>query len=128
MKFRYSILYVEDVAATLSFYNQAFGFETGFVHDSVDYGELLTGDTKLCFSAKDLMRSLGKTPGDAKAQTPTFELAFETEDVPAALDRAVKAGATLVMQATEMEWGQTISYVSDPNGFMIEICSPVQEG
>lgn len=127
MHFRYSILYVDNVSDTLAFYSKAFGFQTGFQHESGDYGELLTGDTKLCFSAKSLMRSLGKTPADADPKQPTFELAFETDDVPAALERAVKAGATLVMKANDMEWGQTISYVTDPNGFMIEICSPLAD-
>lgn len=43
MRFRYSILYVDDVPATLAFYKEAFGFETGFLHEGKDYGELVTG-------------------------------------------------------------------------------------
>jgi uncharacterized glyoxalase superfamily protein PhnB len=72
------------------------------------------------------MQNLGKTPAAPKADAPTFELAFEAEDVPAALARALKAGASLVQEARTEPWGQTTSYVSDPNGYLIEICSAMQ--
>lgn len=126
MIFRYTILYVDDVPASLDFYARAFGLEPGFLHDGGDYGELATGETKLAFSSRALMRQLGKSPAAAEAARPVFELAFETEDVAAALDRAVSAGAALVQDAREEPWGQTTSYVSDPDGYLVEICSPVQ--
>lgn len=126
MIYRYTILYVDNVPAALDFYNRAFGFEIGFLHEAEDYGELITGDTKLAFSSKALMTELGKNPGDANPKSPTFELAFEVEDVTAARDQAVAAGATLVEDVTEKPWGQTISYVSDPQGYLIEICSSIQ--
>ena len=125
MKLRYTILYVEDVAATLSFYEAAFGLSRSFLHESGDYGELATGDTRLAFSSRALMRQLGKSPGEARADSPVMEIAFETDDVAAALSRAVAAGASLVQDVTEMPWGQTVSYVTDPNHFLVEICSPV---
>ena len=125
MRFRYSILYVDDVPATLAFYKEAFGFETGFLHEGKDYGELVTGDTKLAFSAKSLMREIGKTPSDADPKAPSFELAFETESVAEDFARAVAAEAVPVQAPAEMPWGQVISYVSDPNGFLIEICAPI---
>ena len=55
-----------------------------------------------------------------------FEIAFETDDVAAAFDRAVAAGAKPVQSVRDEPWGQTTSYVSDPNGYLVEICSPVQ--
>lgn len=125
MRFRYSILYVDDVPATLAFYKEAFGFETGFLHEGKDYGELVTGDTKLAFSAKTLMREIGKSPSDADPKAPSFELAFETETVAKDFARAVAVGAAPIQEPTEMPWGQVISYVSDPNGFLIEICAPI---
>lgn len=125
MMFRYAILYVDDVAATLDFYQAAFGLERGLLHEGGDYGELVTGATRLAFSATALMRQLGKSPAKADPRAPTFELAFETEDVPAALSTALAAGATLVQDAREESWGQTTAYVSDPNGYLVEICSAV---
>jgi len=56
MKFGYTIVYVESVSETLTFYKEAFGFETRFLHESGQYGELETGETTLAFSS----HSLGK--------------------------------------------------------------------
>lgn len=71
MKFRYTILYVEDVARSLEFYERAFGLETGFLHESGAYGELATGGTRLAFSSRALMTQLGKAPARAVSQAPS---------------------------------------------------------
>ncbi len=126
MFFRYTILYVDDVTASIDFYQRAFGFKKTFIHESGDYGELATGETKLAFSSTSLMRQLGKNPGKPDRQTPSFEIAFETDDVRSALNRAVAAGAELIQEVRDEPWGQTTSYVYDPNGYLVEICSPVQ--
>ncbi len=126
MIFRYTILYVDDVAASLDFYEQAFGMRRQFLHESGDFGELATGETRLAFSSKALMRQLGKEPGMPDPKRPVFEIAFETDDVGKALAQAVSAGANLVQDVREEPWGQTTSYVSDPDGYLVEICSPVQ--
>ncbi|MEJ6403810.1 VOC family protein [Yoonia sp. 2307UL14-13] len=126
MIFRYTILYVADVPAALEFYQKAFGLDLLFLHEGKDYGELATGETKLAFSSRDLIRKLGKAPVAAQAKAPTFEIALEVDDVPAAFAKAVAAGATPQQEPRDEPWGQTTSYVSDPDGYLIEICSPVQ--
>ena len=125
MIFRYTIFYVDNVPETLDFFERAFGFARGFLHESGDYGELVTGETKLAFSSTALMRQLGKSPSAPQPDKPSFEIALETDDVAGALARARKAGATLVQDARDEPWGQTTAYVTDPNGYLIEICSPV---
>ena len=125
MIFRYTILYVADVKTSLDFYTRAFGLSQAFLHESGDYGELLTGETKLAFSAISLMETLGKTVSKDRTAAPAFELAFETDDVAAALDRAVKAGAELVQGVSQMDWGQTLAYVRTPDGTLVEICTKV---
>jgi lactoylglutathione lyase len=125
MIFRYTIFYVENVAKTMQFYEQAFGLTKAFLHETGDYGEMATGQTKLAFSSRELMRSLGKNPSLADPNSPSFEIAFESDDVQLSLDRAVKAGAVLVMGPTRQSWGQTISYVSDINGYLVEICTAI---
>ena len=57
MKFGYTILYVEDVEKTIEFYESAFGLNKLFIHESGDYGELDTGDTKLAFVSYELAES-----------------------------------------------------------------------
>ena len=128
MQFGYTILYVDDVPATLDFYAQAFGLATRYTHESGSYGELETGATALAFVSKTLLRQIGKTPEAPVLDKPNSEIAFVTDDVAAAVKRAVDAGAKLVQEATAMPWGQTIAYVGDSNGFLVEICTPVSHG
>ena len=125
MKFRYTILYVNDVKSTLEFYAKAFGIEQKMLHESGEYGEADTGSTILAFSSFELMNKLGKSPRHANASAPSFEIALETDDVAAGVKRAVAAGAKLVQSPKEMPWGQMVAYVSDPNGFLVEICTPI---
>lgn len=125
MIFRYVILYVADVPATLAFYRAAFDLPEGFLHESGDYGEVRTGETKLAFSSIRLMQALGKTVAATPPALPSFEIAFETDDVPAALARALSAGADLVQDVARMDWGQTIAYVRAPEGTLVEICTAV---
>lgn len=125
MQLRYTILYVPDVAGALEFYGRAFGLETGFLHERGAYGELRTGETKLAFSSTELMTQLGKAPGSPDPARPVFEIAFETDDVAGALARAQAAGARVVQDTREEPWGQTTAYVADPNGYLVEICTPV---
>lgn len=127
MKLKYTILYVANVPETLNFYKQSFGFQVKMLHDSNDYGELDTGETTLAFSSLELMSDLGKNPNKADPAAPVFEIAFETQEVKKWLDQAIKSGAVLVQDIREETWGQTTSYISDPNGFLIEICSPVKQ-
>lgn len=131
MKLKYVILYVENVEMTLTFYQEAFGFSRKMLHASGDYGELDTGDISLSFSSLSLMRTLGKVADDKNParpdpEAPVFEIAFETDDVRGALRKAVDAGGELVQDVRDEPWGQTTSYIRDPNGFLVEICSPLR--
>ncbi len=125
MDFAYTILYVQDVPHSLAFYQAAFGLKLRFQHESGDYGELETGSTRLAFSSHGLMAQLGKNPKPVDADAPGFEIAFSTPDVPAAVARAVAAGAVLKQAPQDMPWGQTVAYVVDLDGFLVEICTPV---
>ncbi|MCC3860678.1 VOC family protein [Pseudemcibacter aquimaris] len=125
MQLKYTILYVKNVTQSIEFYEKAFGLERGMIHESGDYGELKTGTTTLSFSSRRLMTELGKSPGIPDVKSPVFEIAFETNDVSAALEKAKNAGATVIQDVREEPWGQTTSYVSDKDGYLVEICSPV---
>ena len=126
MKFGYTILYVTDVEATVSFYELAFGLKRLFVHES-GYGEMITGETKLAFASVELVRSNGVTFELTLPDGPpsAFEIAFTAEDVPAAYKRAIEAGAQPVAEPKQKPWGQLVSYVRDINGFLVELCTPM---
>ncbi len=126
MKLGYTILYVSDVEATVSFYESAFGLKRQFVHES-GYGEMITGETKLAFASVELATSNGVTFQLAlpDAPAPSFEIAFTTDDVASAFQRSVAAGARPVAEPKQKPWGQLVCYVRDINGFLVEICSPL---
>ena len=102
MKFKYTILYVESVKETLKFFEDAFALEPSMIHESGDYGELNTGTTTLSFSSRKLMVDIGKNPAKPDPSAPTFEIAFETDDVTAALEKSIMAGAKLVQGVEHM--------------------------
>ena len=126
----YVILYVNDVAASLAFYEKAFGLGRRFFHDDNGkaYGELETGATRLAFASLALAREHLKQ--EIVAASPDkaplgVEIALNTPDVPALFARAVKAGATAVSEPTTKPWGQTVAYVRDNSGFLVELCTPM---
>jgi lactoylglutathione lyase len=128
MKFGYTIVYVSSVADVLTFYKDAFGFETRFLHESGDYGELNTGETVLAFASHDL----GEMNLDGHYQKPDLttipfgvELAFITDDVASSYAKAVAAGAISIKEPSTKPWGQVVAYVRSQEGSLIELCSPI---
>ena len=129
VKFGYTILYVEEVEKSVSFYENAFGFSRKFVTPEADYGELSTGETTLSFASKELAaQNLKDGFIESKLEQKPFaiELGFITDDVEELVQKAISAGATLVKETTQKPWGQVVAYVRDLDGFLIEICTPVQ--
>jgi lactoylglutathione lyase len=125
MKLGYTLIYVDDVVKTMKFYEKAFGLKPGFIHDSKEYGEMITGDTKLGFVHHDTAGSHGfeYEKLSLKNKASGFEIGFVADNVEEAFARAVKAGAIATSQPTKKPWGQIVSYVRDCNGLLIEICS-----
>jgi lactoylglutathione lyase len=127
MKLGYTIIYVADVIATVDFYEQAFGLERRFVHESNLYAEMQTGETLLAFAAEPMaeMNGLAVRPNRKADVAAGFEIAFVTEDPNAAYHKAVTAGAAAITAPAEKPWGQLVGYVRDLNGCLVEICSPI---
>lgn len=130
VRFGYTIVYVPDVASALDFYSAAFGFQRRFLSDDGDYGELDTGPTTLGFASETLGAS-HFSHGFLRhsLSNPPFgtELCFTTDDVDATLRTALDAGAHLLVPAEIKPWGQTVAWVRDPHGVLIEICTPIGE-
>jgi lactoylglutathione lyase len=128
IKFSYTILYVTDVLKSLSFYEEAFGFKRKFIAPNNEYGELITGDTTLSFAAVSLAKtnlSAGFIESTPDGKPFGIEIGFTTKEVEEVYDNAIKAGAIAVEKAQTKPWGQVVAYVKDPNGFLIEICTPM---
>lgn len=130
IKFRYTIIYVSSVEEALDFYKRAFGFETKMILDSKEWGELDTGNTTLAFATHEMGRiNLDDKYQKADINDPPFgiELSFITDNVRAAFDKAVSAGALPIREPSEKPWGQTVSYVRSIDGTVIEIATQVGE-
>jgi lactoylglutathione lyase len=122
----YVIVYVPDVKAALSFYERAFGVKRRFLHESGQYGELETGATALAFAGETIAATSDVCElNRAERKAAGAEVAFVVSDVKAAFKKATDSGATAVVEPTEKPWGQTISYVRDLNGFLVELCTEV---
>ncbi len=126
MRLGYVIIYVPDVAATMAFYEAAFGLERRFVHES-GYGEMETGGTALAFAAEALAQANGTSfrPIRPDEPAPGLEIALVSDDPQATFDRAVAAGAQPVQPPQEKPWGQVVGYVRDLNGVLVELCGAI---
>jgi lactoylglutathione lyase len=128
-KLGYAILYVSDVTKAIEFYESAFGFERKFITPENDYGELQTGETTLSFVARGLANSNLKKGFIESSQSEKpfgIELAFVTDNVQSVIDKALKLGAMLTEQPIQKPWGQTVGYIRDIDGFLLEICTPMK--
>src|SRR3954462_12799808 len=123
MRFGYTILYVGDVAASVDFYERAFGLERRLLHDSGEYAEMETGATALAFASHGLAAQ--NVPGLHHGTGNGFEVCLVTEDVNGGFARAVDAGATAVSEPATKPWGQEVAYLRDPDGVLVELASPV---
>ncbi|MGV2452401.1 UNVERIFIED_CONTAM: VOC family protein [Ralstonia mannitolilytica] len=129
IKFKYVILYVEDVELSMNFYKNTFGFEIKFITPEKDYGELLTGETSLSFASVSLAQSnIKKGFITAKTEDQPFgmELGFTTDDVEALVEKALKNGAVLYEDIAVKPWGQKTAYIKDPSNYLVEICTEMQ--
>jgi lactoylglutathione lyase len=120
------IVYVPDVEAAVALYERAFGLARRFVGDG--FAELETGATALAFASDEVAgANLGapfERPG-LERPPANLELALIFDDVPAAFERAVAAGCTGLAQPSHKPHGQTVAYVRDPWGTLVEIATPV---
>ncbi len=123
MKLGYTILFVPDVAAAVTFYEAAFGLQRTSLNAA--FATMDTGETTLAFGAEaNEKRELGVQafrPSRVGEIPGGYQISFVAEDVAAAFDRAIAAGASKVCPPKVMPWGQTVSRVRDLNGVLVSI-------
>ena len=128
IKFTYTILYVNDVEIAISFYEKAFGFKRKLIAPGNEYAELNTGNTTLSFASVQLAKtnlSNGFIESNKDNKPFGIEIGFTTNDVESVFQNAIKQGAAAVEKAKTKPWGQVVAYVKDLDGFLIEICTPM---
>lgn len=125
-------LVVDGAAAAIDFYVQAFGATEymrlagpggKLVHAAIDVNGamiMLNDDfPEMCDGASTTPTALGGTP-------VTVHLQF-TDDVDARFQRAIDAGATVVMPVAEQFWGDRYGVVRDPFGHQWSMAQHVRQ-
>ncbi|TRX60572.1 VOC family protein [Fulvivirga sp. M361] len=126
--YAYTILYVKNVPQSIHFYKNAFGFEQKFLTPENDYGEIISGTTTIAFASVELGNANlkeGFSKSDLKDKPFGIELAFTTQNVESLIKKATDEGAVLLEEVAVKPWGQKVGYIRDPDGFLLEICTPL---
>lgn len=111
MKMKYTILYVNDVEASIHFYQHVLGFPIKLRVES--YVEFDTGDVTLSINSRqDVKEALGLSVPEANQASQTIASMKEI-------------GVPIIKEPAKKPWGQTVAYVSDPDGHFIEICDAI---
>ncbi len=129
IQYAYTILYVSDVPKTIEFYHKTFGFEQKLLTPENDYGEIISGTTTIAFANFELGNSnfkKGFTASTLSKEPFGIELAFTTSEVENVMQSAIQNGAIILEKSVTKPWGQKVGYLRDLNGFIIEICTPIQ--
>jgi uncharacterized glyoxalase superfamily protein PhnB len=108
------VIYVESGAKeVLEFYRTAFGLAVRYYDDGLKFGEPETGAPSIMVASyaagEYMVGDQFRRPADNRPEG--VEIAFLTDDVPAAFAKAVAAGAAPIREPRTMPWGQTVAYV-----------------
>ena len=123
-------IFVEDVSETVAFYERVFGLPLLYMHPSKEYAELETGDTLLSFIGERMLSGLNLLGGADYRRNRGNEasigsqIALITDDLQRDYEKALAAGAVAVTAPDPKPWGQSVAYVRDNNGFLVELCTP----
>ncbi len=110
-------LIIKDASAAIEFYKKAFGAEEILrmpgPGGSVMHAEMRIGDSPIMLN--DEFPDYGKRGPKSIGGTPVT-IHLYVNDVDAAFDRAVKAGAKVTMPLADMFWGDRYGTLEDPFG------------
>jgi catechol 2,3-dioxygenase-like lactoylglutathione lyase family enzyme len=119
---------VDDLERSLAFYRDGLGWTTPgiigkeFPHGAVAFFDLQSGLKLALFARVDLAHDAGIAPTPPSATE--FSLGHNvrsTQEVDAAMERARRAGATIVKTAQATFWGGYAGYFADPDGHLWEV-------
>jgi len=111
----------------IEFYKRAFGArERGRMDagDKVAHAELEIGGSVVMLSDA-FPQSTGRPPRELGGTT--VSVFVFVEDVDAAFERAVAAGATVIMPANDMFWGDRYGKIRDPFGHEWELATHIED-
>lgn len=124
MKLNYVIIYVDNAVKAAEFYQNAFDLKIRFIHETKMYAEMDSGETILAFANNEMLQ-MNTGIEVQKGNKKCFEIVFSTNDVKKGFEKALANGACKIKEPEDKPWGQTVAYVQDSFGTIIEICSPM---
>ena len=126
MKYVLTILAVKNLAKSVSFYTEVFGWEQ-IVNVPV-YAEFkIPGGMRLgLYERKSFALNVGKIPicTATNELTPT-ELYFYVDDIEAAIGKFKKAKARVLSELSRRDWGDEAIYFADLDGNVIVLARPL---
>jgi PhnB protein len=122
-------LIVKGAQKAIEFYKEAFGAEVKSVMTSPDgkmvvHSEIKIGDSLIFVN--DEYPDMGARGPQSIGGTPV-SLNMYVEDADAVFERAVAAGATVVMPLADQFWGDRWGMVTDPFGHMWSVATHVAD-
>ena len=115
-QFGFVKLYVADIESMIAFYAAAFDMMVHVRIDEADFEEVLMRQ-----EGRDFLLGLlsWKTGGHKEQRPAAGVIGFITQDADAAVEQAIKAGATLKRAPFDIP-GTRVALVDDPEGHEIE--------
>ena len=120
-------LVVDDANAAIDFYTRALGAKEKFrlpMGDRIGHAEILIGDSHVMLA--DEFPDMGHLGPKSRGGT-TVSLMLYVEDVDAAFQRALDAGATEKRPVENQFWGDRMGTLTDPFGHMWSLATAVEE-
>lgn len=119
---------VDDLDAAVRFYRDGLGWKTDgvigqeFEHGAVAFFDLESGLRLALWPRASIANDAGTTLGPVSSTEFTLgHNVSSRETVDAVMQRALKAGATIVKPAQDTFWGGYAGYFSDPDRHLWEI-------
>ena len=114
------ILYVADQQRSRDFYRSVLELEPILDVPGMTEFRLNDGAVLGLMPEAGITRIIGSDPHPASGNgIPRAELYLPVEDVEAAQQLALEAGAVLLSAAADRDWGDCAGYVRDPDGHVI---------
>ena len=121
-------LTVDDAAAAIEYYKQAFGAKERVRMNAPDgkigHAELEIGDSLVMLS--DALPQFTARPPKELGGT-TGAVFLYVEDVDAVTKQAVDAGGTIEMEVADQFWGDRFGSITDPFGHLWSIATHVED-